>query len=740
MTRRRAARRGSKPLSKPIVAGVPGYGALDIEQLWPERVEGDASLVAANTTSRLLQFFRARASMAILAKSGEQLLREMALGQIGPGPSGLEQVHVELLQAFALAAGPGRHVPASPNSMVRLWRLVERNLAAYLTEIEPDRDADEDAILSRRIRMRTVFYRNVFNSDDAADVVPALLSHMDAVSEVELGYKMSDFAQALFSILEEIRMRLDERIAREQVLREGATVDSVLKEMLQESDWARRMWRPAEGGSLPRGRRGWAGFQMAEMLCAPLFTFRRSELVDRFGESVTRALFSCALTFGSLSEDDLSSIYLANPIWARPFIALDSDTLILPIPVLIVSFPFAIVEGLFDGNKKLEHAYSRARTCYLEDDVERTIRKSLPSATVYRSVNWADPDTKVLYEHDIVAVLGMQVLIFEAKSGKLSPAARRGGVKSLKTNFEKLFIEPGKQASRLAALLASRRNDVKLVDRNGNEVQLGPSGPAVVHKFGVCIEQFASVTSSRRLFREIGLLEADQDWAPILTLGELRMISDHLDTEVSFLHYLTRRATADDVLDFVADEQDLLAMYLTNGFVIDARSLEGRQIIFLRADAAVRGRASPRENRREFATLGIALPPMWNLIAKEIYTTDHRHRFDLLVTILNQHPGALEGMAHTVRRWRSGMGASKSNTISSRMEIGDRVFVVAVHMAKEFSLDELSWANQSRLVAHDLAEKLNATDCVIILKTRRSKVPTFDGISFFRFSPNTRVR
>jgi hypothetical protein len=503
--------------------------------------------------------------------------------------------------------------------------------------------------------------------------------------------------------------------------------------MLRDSEWARRIWHRATSCPPPPHRLGWAGFQLAEMLCAPIFTFRRDQLVSRFGDLVTKALFSRSLEFGSVSEPELSRIYLANPIWERPFIALDADTLLLPLPVLIVSFPFAIIEGLLGSDQQLLKAYSNARTRYLEDDVERIVRRSLPSAKVYAGVKWTDSDTKVQYEHDVVAVLGMQVLIFEAKSGKLTAAARRGGLKSLKTNFEELFVEPGRQASRLEALLASRRDDVELVDRNGDVVQFESAGPSVIHKFGICIEQFASVTSSRRLFQEMGFLESNQEWAPILTLGELRMISARLDTEVSFLHYLTRRATADDVFDFIADEQDLLSMYLTNGFAVDPRGLEGRQVMFLQADAAVRGRASPRKDRREFATPGITLPPMWMLIAKEIYSTAHRHRFDILISILNQQPGTLEGIFRTVRRWRSGGGRGAGNTVSTRAVIGDRIFVVAVHMAKEHPVNERSWADQSRFIAYDLAEKLGASDCVVILKSRRSRIPTFDGISFFRF-------
>jgi len=54
------------------------------------------------------------------------------------------------------------------------------------------------------------------------------------------------------------------------------------------------------------------------------------------------------------------------------------------------------------------------------------------------------PDTDEEREHDVVAVLGNQLFVFEAKAGKLSAASRRGGEKSLIRHFKELFVEPGK--------------------------------------------------------------------------------------------------------------------------------------------------------------------------------------------------------------------------------------------------------------------------------------------------------
>jgi len=104
------------------LASIPGYGEVDIRPLVDGQVSDEPNTTLGETRSRIMGFLEARDVVALLAKSGEQLLRELpAPGQIGLGPSGLEQVHVELLQAFALTIAPGNAVPTSPKSIVRLW-------------------------------------------------------------------------------------------------------------------------------------------------------------------------------------------------------------------------------------------------------------------------------------------------------------------------------------------------------------------------------------------------------------------------------------------------------------------------------------------------------------------------------------------------------------------------------------------------------------------------------------------
>lgn len=86
------------------------------------------------------------------------------------------------------------------------------------------------------------------------------------------------------------------------------------------------------------------------------------------------------------------------------------------------------------------------------------------------------------------------------------------------------------------------------------------------------------------------------------------MIVRFLDSEVSFIHYFTRRNTLDQVLDFHGGEQDILSVYLNNGLWTDTDQLEGRKIGFFKSDDAVRRLKTPRVDRTVVELFGMPRP------------------------------------------------------------------------------------------------------------------------------------
>lgn len=705
-----------------------------------QRYDDPASTFVA-TSARLSSFVASRDPVALLAKSGSQFLIEALEARPAPGASGLEQAAVELLQGIALTMPRGPAVPTSPHNIERVWGLLLDNMMTCGRKPASDdglsAPADE---VSRRARLMNTFYRNAFNSDDAREIVPTLLARMDEVSNVRLGYRLSDLARAFYALFDEVGHRLFAYRTGLGRIFSGVDLEAEIDRLCVDSPIVARAWRFAGYRFASAEDRSQAVFQLSEIACSSLFMFDRRNLVRRFGAAVSGALFECSIAFGGIDPVAAERLHMGSPIRQRPFVRIDDETLFLPIPALVVSYPFAIVERLIIGDEILAKAYSAARTRYLEDAVAHEVRTAMPTARVYQGVYWNDPDTLVRYESDVVAVLGNHVFVLEAKSGKLKDAARRGGEESLRTNFRKLFVGAAEQAAHFEQLIRRGGDVGKLLrDRKDQPVELDLGTPIVVARFGVCIEHFGSLTSSRRHFDELGLIAPDAPWAPILSIGELRMMGRFLDTEISFFHYLTRRSTLEELISFVGDEQDILATYLTNGLNINSDAHAGNLIVFHQVDGPVRGRKVPRAERRVFDTPGIDLPPAWKLIGAEIYASDNRHRFDIIEAILNQNVKALSDFALRIRRWKSGGGAGK-NLLSTSFILGRRVFVVTVLLARHEPSDELAWRDEARDIANKMREDHQATDSVVILRVRHSREKTFDGLSFFRFMPSKPMR
>jgi hypothetical protein len=100
---------------------------------------------------------------------------------------------------------------------------------------------------------------------------------------------------------------------------------------------------------------------------------------------------------------------------------------------------------------------------------------------------------------------------------------------------------------------------------------------------------------------------------------------------------------------------------------------------------------------------------------------------------MNQSAEALAAMEDIGRRWKRGTSGRKEGDIMfSNTEMGGRVFVLAYYLAKRpFTAD--SWRERSREVAREGAAGLfSGSDCVTLLREKKSKTLSFDGVSFHR--------
>jgi hypothetical protein len=724
--------------------GIPGYAHFELPD--PDELEGTDGWTATqwqadflSTRERIATALRVRDAYIVIARSAVRLIMESGKPEeLHPRFEPLEQAFVELLQAHLLIQEPpSRAVPTSPGSFVRLWGTIARNFRGFTRRQE---EKPEQTEAQRRAaflaQLQTLHYRNLFTRSDCELTMQALLTRIDAQSDHALGYRLSDLFRAGVRLLDLVMERFRTYTQQVYTIRAAKNRDQVLgaiQFICECSPIAAHVWRGRQALFPKLEDLRDAGLQLSELGYPWALTLPQSIIEAEFPPKIVEAIYRLSVRLGELKSTDPDHLYLDNPIWRRPYVRLANDDLFIPLPQLIFSFPFAIVEGLMAGHKALKKAYEDARASYLEATIVDLIKMGIPSAAVYRSVLWDDPKEGKVWENDVVAVVGNFVFLFEAKSGAIKEAARRGGILSLEKNFKELFITPGEQAGRLQSYLGKAGAQVKLrLKATGEPIDLQMDRPKVVFSFSVCIEHFASLTSAKSYLKDIGLVTEEMAWSPVLSLGELHMIVRFLDSEVSLIHYLTRRSTLEQVFDFHADEQDLLAAYLNNGLWIDASQLEGRKITFFKSDDAVRQPKTPRADRTVVELFGMPRTPLWEAIVRELYNSkDQRHRFDIINAVLNQLPVALGEIEKRIRRYRRGVPLGGEDTFFVKYPIGKKQFAVMVHLEKRLT-DPEEFQNAGRNFAMELYEEGGAVECATFFFARKTKLNTFSMASFFR--------
>jgi len=217
----------------------------------------------------------------------------------------------------------------------------------------------------------------------------------------------------------------------------------------------------------------------------------------------------------------------------------------------------------------------------------------------------------------------------------------------------------------------------------------------------------------------------------VLSIGEVLMLDRFLDSEISFIHYLSRRASLEQQIDVEGDEQDLLSVYLTNGFYFDQEALAGQRLFLNNVDWLVRRSKQPRTDRTFVDLPGVHLTSFWLTVVKEVYAlSEHLNRFDIIINILNQTPPRRAALERSILRWRRGESDKAGNLMFAQETIAGRLFSIAVYLVPK-PPSELDWHPTARDLAMRILPDVEAADIVVVGIARRSK-KSFDALSFFR--------
>jgi hypothetical protein len=574
-----------------------------------------ARAVYDETTTELQDILRGHDAVAILARFGWRFFAAQATSSNDQRWPAAQQHHLELLQAHALV----NPLPAAPKPgrvadvVERVVELLDKNAEAFRfrdTRATPpgtEQKARRRLQLLDQMRGITQAVRGEFHPHQLDRYLRLVLQRIDIAFADQHGVT----ATALFETLQQLLKLVEDRLNKYRSLghrvirchKQSKAVKAYFSAFPQDAPRRAEILAEAERTVKPELMRLFL-VEQAEAFLPDIYTLSPSDIASAVPAganlaAVRRAIGAWSLAFGDLKERQLDHLYLANPVWDRPFIRFQDGRTFWPSPASSLSFAFEMFEWLMADHPALLKKYEDARAIVLEDELEALLKRAFPNARVLRGLHWTDPSDGKQYENDSVVLIDRTALLFEAKSGKVSGAAKRGADRRLQREIEKLMVDPAVQSKRWMDLLQGDRRKHTFQTATGTET-IDSSGIDRIIRTNITFNIIGALSSHWPELVEAGIIDADAIQIPTMSLSDLDIVCEILKDQATIVHYLDRRSTFEANASYVADEYDLLAFYLRNGFNIGETEFDGTNLMIygLSSDIDVHYRRSASEGGR----------------------------------------------------------------------------------------------------------------------------------------------
>lgn len=533
----------------------------------------------------------------------------------GEGTSGtVQQSHVEYLQAIFLRSEPLDDAPlADPQDVQLLFDLLPRLFAAQQHARMPTREqidaleTPEQSVLrlvQEYLRAHTSTVRNWGYFNAVTRISTELLSGIDAQFKAEFQISATD-ATKLFEYM--IRRHEDRVSAHWSALQDvfaiptvDAMVDAFFERFPFQGEVTERK-ATLKRDALTTERLKFALMPMADVFLTAEMFFTSDQVAKEAGldAHAVDALFRrLSLSPGALAANSADQLFLDNPVWLKPQIALSGGEFFCALPQTLMSFVYAIMDDLLKPHAVLSQRLSEVRANFLEAEMERLLRSAFPQSQVVSQYRWRHDDKE--FETDLMLRFDSVLLLVEAKSGKVSWPALRGAPSRLVEHVKNLIVAPSEQSGRLAQKL---RDEIDL-RHSGQAPQmdfpLPLEGVTAVLRLSVCLHDFATVQSIPTLLAQAGILNNQYPLAPCLSLADMEVMLDILEEPHVRMHYIRQRASTLLTQHVLGDELDLVGFYLDTS--LNYGSLPQReQRIFLSGYSARLDRYYTTRDEGEFA-------------------------------------------------------------------------------------------------------------------------------------------
>lgn len=451
-------------------------------------------------------------------------------------------------------------------------------------EIETIKDQEEFNLraIQERLRLHTQIVRNWGYFSDVVAIATELHSPFDEALRAKFGLSATEIVKLFVPMMRTVEARSNERFRMlQRVLRERKP-KKMLRAYYKQNPHivgsAEDLIKELGSRIHERDELKFIILSHSDLLLTDIMTVNAKQMAEATGldaDAVDAVLKRLSLSPGDLKDANPEHLFMANPIWLKPLVRLSDDATLCPLAQVFFGFVHEIMDSLIgDVGKTTELEERRAK--FLEAEVERLSRESLPDAKIVAGYKWQSEGKG--YETDLVAALGSYVLIVESKSGMVTAPALRGAKDRAKRHVEDLLLHPSEQSLRLKALLQKAKGGDKDALDQVNGLGFDLAKMENILRVSVTLTDFNVLSSQELIFKSIGWLDKDHDLAVNMNVADFRCVLDLLKPPPLLFDYLANRDRLQRTHEMDGDELDWLGFYLGTGFNIGQTEGEIRGI------------------------------------------------------------------------------------------------------------------------------------------------------------------
>jgi hypothetical protein len=495
----------------------------------------------------------------------------------------LYPAHIELGQLMTLTLGPdiSRARPATSRDVGSMFEMLPKWADQFhwkrLSQIEHAATdlAKARLAVQEQMRMTTQMIRNWGFYDQVKRIGLELLTPLDARFECTHAFRITDWILIFDHMFDECQKRFNAHFERLAPMIRAKTVRGAVAayfKAIPDLEGSPELFE-----QLMRKRRASLKAAQAMMLShsdlrlVDCYTFSATQIAAPIGRPISvveQALKAASYRLGELQGTNVEHAFMNNPVWLQPAIALEGGNYFCPLPQTAFAFLFEMMSAVFRDDPPLRIAYDKRRSDYLEKKTAELFQKAFPEATLTPNFKWQSPDRSQEFETDLIVDMGPILILVEAKSGGISPQARRGAPERLGEDIDRLLIEPSRQSKRLEdAIWAAKAGDPGMQPFK----DVFPTNLDRIHRIvrvSVTLEDIGFIHTNVNALKEAGFVPPDIAVAPAVTLADLEIVFDILQSPLERIHYWVQRSVWEGSADYTADEIDLLGVYLNTGLSV----------------------------------------------------------------------------------------------------------------------------------------------------------------------------